>query len=87
MFLILNYFTIMKFYVIETETILIKKTGYFKHYLNIKTNNIYKINTHIFACLNKVNIIKILNTHQKLSILKKNNIIIYNIINNIICDT
>ena len=60
---VLDYFIIIKFYIIKTETILIKKTNYFKHYLNIKTNNIYKINIYISACLNEVNIIKILNIY------------------------
>ena len=63
MFSVLNYFIIIKFYIIKIEIILIKKAGYFKYYLNIKINNIYKINIHIFAHLNGVNIIKILNTH------------------------
>ena len=84
MFLILNYFIIIKFYIIKIEIILIKKTDYFKHCLNIKVNNIYKINIYIFICLNEVNIVKILNTHQKLSVLKENNIIIYNIMDSII---
>ena len=53
----------MKFYITETKTILIKKTGYFKHCLNIKINNIYKINIYIFVYLNEVNIIEILNTY------------------------
>ena len=53
----------MKFHIIETETILIRKTGYFKHCLNIKTDNIYKINIYIFIHLNGVNIIKILNIY------------------------
>ena len=63
MFLTLNYFIIMKFYITETEIILIKKTDYFKHYLNIETDNIYKINIYIFIYLNEVNIIKILNIY------------------------
>ena len=63
MFLILNYSIIIKFYIIEIEIILIKKTDYFKHCLNIETGNIYKINIYIFICLNGVNIIKILNIH------------------------
>ena len=46
MFLILNYSIIIKFHIIETEIILIKKTNYFKHCLNIKTDNIYKINIY-----------------------------------------
>ena len=53
----------MKFYIIETETILIRKTDSFKHYLNIKIDNIYKINIYIPAYLNKINIIKILNIY------------------------
>ena len=63
MFLILNYFIIIKFYIIETEIILIKKTNYFKYCLNIETNNIYKINIHIFICLNRTDIVKILNIY------------------------
>ena len=63
MFLILNYFIIIKFHIIETEITLIKKTGYFKHYLNTETDNIYKINIYIFTYLNKTNIIKILNIY------------------------
>ena len=63
MSLILNYFIIIKFHVIETEIILIKKTDYFKYYLNIKASNIYKINIYIFICLNRVSIIKILNIY------------------------
>ena len=86
MFLILNYSVIIKFYIIETEIILIKKTGYFKYYLNTEADNIYKINIYIFIYLNEVNITEILNIYQKLSILKENNIIIYNIISNIICN-
>ena len=74
----------MKFYIIKIKIILIKKTDYSEHCLNIKVNNIYKINIHIFVHLNKVNIVKILNAYQKLSVLKENNIIIYNTINNII---
>ena len=84
MFLILNHFTIIKFYIVKTEIILIKKTDYFKYCLNIKTSNIYKTNIYIPVYLNKVNIIKILNIYQKLSILKENDIIIYNIIGSII---
>ena len=63
MFLILNYFIIIKFHVIKTETILIKKINYFKYYLNIEADNIYKINIYIFIYLNGVNIIKILNIY------------------------
>ena len=63
MFLILNHFTIIKFYIIKTEIILIKKTNYFKHCLNIEANNIYKINIYIFTYLNRVNIVKILNIY------------------------
>ena len=84
MFLILNHFVIIKFYIIETEIILIKKVNYFKYYLNIKANNIYKINIYIPVHLNEINIIEILNIYQKLSVLKENSIIIHNIINNII---
>ena len=63
MFLILNYFIIIKFYVIKIEIILIKKIDYFKHCLNIKTDNIYKINTYILAYLNETDIIEILNIY------------------------
>ena len=63
MFLTLNHSVIIKFYVIEIKIILIKKASYFKHCLNIEINNIYKINIYIFAHLNGINIIKILNTH------------------------
>ena len=64
MFLILNYSVIMKFYIIKTKIILIKKADYFKHCLNTEADNIYKINIYIFiSCLNGVNIIKILNIH------------------------
>ena len=63
MSLTLNHFVIIKFYITGTETILIKKTGYLKHCLNIKANNIYKINIYISACLNGAGIIKILNIY------------------------
>ena len=63
MSLILNYSIIIKFHIIETEIILIKKTGYFKHYLNIETGNIYKINIYILTYLNKADIVKILNIY------------------------
>ena len=53
----------MKFYITETEIILIKKINYFKYCLNTKTNNIYKINIYISIYLNEVNIIKILNIY------------------------
>ena len=63
MSLTLNYFIIIKFYIIETEIILIKKTGYFKYCLNIEAGNIYKINIYIFVCLNGAGIIEILNIY------------------------
>ena len=63
MFSILNYFIIIKFYIIKIEIILIKKAGYFKHCLNIEASNIYKINIYIFIHLNEVNIVKILNIY------------------------
>ena len=63
MFLILNYFIIIKFYIIKTEIILIKKVNYFKHCLNTEAGNIYKINIYIFTCLNRTDIIKILNIY------------------------
>ena len=63
MFLILNYFIIIKFYIIEIKIILIKKINYFKHCLNTETGNIYKINIYIFIHLNGVNIVKILNIY------------------------
>ena len=63
MFLTLNYFVIIKFHIIETEIILIKKINYFKYCLNIKVNDIYKINTYISAHLNGTDIVKILNTY------------------------
>ena len=63
MSLTLNYFIIIKFYIIKIKTILIKKTGYFKYCLNIKTDNIYKINIHIFIYLNEADIIEILNIY------------------------
>ena len=53
----------MKFYIIETKTILIKKIDYFKYCLNIKTDDIYKINIYIFIYLNEINIVKILNVY------------------------
>ena len=59
----LNYFIIIKFHIVKIEIILIKKTDYFKYCLNIKVNNIYKINIYIFVYLNKVNIIEILNIY------------------------
>ena len=62
-FLILNHFIIIKFHIVKTETILIKKIDYFKHCLNIEINNIYKINIYIFIYLNGVSIIKILNIY------------------------
>ena len=61
--LILNYFIIIKFHIIEIEIILIKKTDYSEHCLNIKVNNIYKTNIYIFACLNEADIVKILNIY------------------------
>ena len=63
MFLTLNYFTIIKFHIIKTKTILIRKTNYFKHYLNTEINNIYKINIYIPAYLNKIDITEILNIY------------------------
>ena len=63
MFSVLNYFIIIKFYITETEIILIKKTDYFKHCLNIKANNIYKISIYISAYLNRTDIVEILNTY------------------------
>ena len=63
MFLALNYFIIIKFHIAETEIILIKKINYSKHCLNIKVNNIYKINIYIFICLNRADIVKILNIY------------------------
>ena len=84
MSLTLNHFIIIKFYVTGTKTTLIKKTDYFKYYLNTEANNIYKINIYISAHLNGIDIVKILNIHQKLSILKENDIIVYNIMGNII---
>ena len=63
MSLTLNYFIIIKFYIVKTEITLIKKINYFKYYLNTETDNIYKINIYIFTYLNKVNIVKILNIH------------------------
>ena len=63
MSLTLNYFIIIKFHIVKIEIILIKKTDYFKHCLNIKVNNIYKINIYIFIYLNGVNIVKILNIY------------------------
>ena len=63
MFLILNYSIIIKFHIIEIEIILIKRINYSEHCLNIKINNIYKINIYISAHLNRANIIKILNIH------------------------
>ena len=86
MFSTLNYFIIIKFYVVETEIILIKKIDYSEYCLNTETGNIYKINIYIFTHLNGADIIKILNIYQKLSILKEDGIIIYNTISNIICD-
>ena len=53
----------MKFYIIKTETILIRKIGYSEHYLNIEADNVYKINIYISACLNGTNIAEILNIH------------------------
>ena len=53
----------MKFHIVETEIILIKKINYFKYYLNTETNNVYKINIYIFAYLNGVSITEILNIH------------------------
>ena len=63
MFLTLNYFIIIKFYIVKIEIILIKKVNYFKHCLNIKADNIYKINIYIFIHLNKADIIEILNIY------------------------
>ena len=60
---VLNYFIIIKFYIIETEIILIKKAGYFKYCLNTETGNIYKINIYIFIHLNGADIVKILNIY------------------------
>ena len=63
MFSVLNYFIIIKFHIIKTKIILIKKVNYFKHCLNTEANNIYKINIYIFAHLNGANIVKILNIY------------------------
>ena len=63
MFSTLNYFIIIKFYIVKTEIILIKKTDYFEHCLNTETDNIYKINIYIFTHLNRTDIIKILNIY------------------------
>ena len=63
MFLILNHSVIIKFYIVKTKIILIKKTGYFKHCLNIEIDNIYKINIYISVYLNGVNIAEILNIY------------------------
>ena len=63
MFLTLNHFIIMKFYIVKTETILIKKTGYFKYCLNIEVDNVYKTNIYIFVYLNGTSITKILNIY------------------------
>ena len=63
MSLILNHFIIIKFHIIKTEIILIKKTGYFEYCLNTETNNIYKINIYIFTYLNRADIVKILNIY------------------------
>ena len=62
-FLVLNYFIIIKFYIAGIEIILIKKINYFKHCLNTETGNIYKINIYIFIYLNGANIVKILNIY------------------------
>ena len=59
----LNYFIIIKFHIAETETILIKKAGYFEYYLNTEAGNVYKTNIYIFACLNRTDIIEILNIY------------------------
>ena len=53
----------MKFYITETEIILIRKINYSEHYLNTETDNVYKINIYIFTYLNRVDIVKILNIH------------------------
>ena len=63
MFLTLNYFIIMKFYITGTEIILIKKVNYFKHCLNTEAGNIYKINIYIFIHLNGADIAEILNIY------------------------
>ena len=60
---VLNYSIIIKFYIVKTEIILIRKINYFEHCLNIEAGNIYKINIYIPAHLNKADIVKILNTH------------------------
>ena len=63
MFLTLNHFIIIKFHIIKIKTILIKKTNYFEHCLNIEISNIYKINIYIFTYLNRTGIVKILNIY------------------------
>ena len=63
MFLILNHFIIIKFYIVKIKIILIKKVNYSEHCLNIEINNIYKINIYISAYLNGTNIVKILNIY------------------------
>ena len=63
MFLTLNYSVIIKFYIIKTETILIKKADYFEYCLNTEVDNIYKTNIYIFVYLNGVNITEILNIY------------------------
>ena len=63
MFPVLNHSVIIKFHIVETETILIRKTDYFKHYLNTEAGDVYKINIYIFAYLNGADIAEILNIY------------------------
>ena len=63
MSLTLNHSVIIKFYIVETEIILIKKINYSEHCLNTEVNNIYKISIYIPVCLNRAGIVKILNIY------------------------
>ena len=82
----LNHSAIIKFHIIGTETTLIKRAGYPEHCLNTEAGNIYKTNVYISACLNGADIAEISNIHQKLSVLKEDDIIIHNTIGSIIHD-
>ena len=86
MSLTLNHSAIIKFHIVGTETTLIRKAGYSEHCLNTEVSNIYKTNAYISVYLNGADIAEILNTHQKLSVLKEDSMIIHNTIGSIIHD-
>ena len=84
MSLTLNHFIIIKFHVAGTEIILIRRAGYSEHCLNIEVGDVYKINIHVPACLNRAGIAEILNVYQKFSVLKEDGMIVCDAMGSII---